>query len=312
MSNNDDRPLMVSIRCLVYNHEPYLRQCLDGFVMQKTNFRFEAIVHDDASTDNSAAIIREYAEKYPDIIKPVYEKENVYSKGQLILRRLMNSLCKGKYVAICEGDDYWTDPLKLQKQVDYMEAHPDCSLCFTAANVIYEDGIPECEKPPFEEQKTKDWFGTEITDQWVVATASILHINDMKDYPFDPRFIYGDYPLVMYMLQKGYIHCIGEKMVTYRRNTGSVMSQTRNIKQVINHYEALVDVFGKKYHSFDKRVVGLYLKVFRLGRFGKVSWKAMFSILKKPRYIIIMICILPKTIFRSRRNDNKGVQYKIS
>ena len=80
MVEKDSRELMVSIRCLVYNHEPYLRQCLDGFVMQQTNFRFEAIVHDDASTDGSAAIIREYAAKYPDIIKPIYETENQYSK----------------------------------------------------------------------------------------------------------------------------------------------------------------------------------------------------------------------------------------
>ena len=77
----ENEPLMVTILCLVYNHESYIRQCLEGFVMQKTNFRFEAIVHDDASTDGTAAIIREYAEKYPDIIKPIFETENQYSKG---------------------------------------------------------------------------------------------------------------------------------------------------------------------------------------------------------------------------------------
>ena len=111
---NDDN-ILVSIQCLVYNHEPYLRQCLDGFVMQKTNFRFEAIVHDDASTDGSAAIIREYSEKYPDIIKPIYEAENQYSKhgGFSALFDILNSACKGKYIAMCEGDDYWIDPMKL-------------------------------------------------------------------------------------------------------------------------------------------------------------------------------------------------------
>ena len=113
--------IIVSIQCLVYNHEPYLRKCLDGFVMQKTNFKFEAIVHDDCSTDGSAAIIREYAEKYPDIIKPIYETENQYSKHDGSLDRIMDSACKGKYIALCEGDDYWTDPLKLQKQYDVLE-----------------------------------------------------------------------------------------------------------------------------------------------------------------------------------------------
>ena len=123
---------LVSIWCLVYNHEPYLRQCLDGFVMQNTNFKFEAIVHDDVSTDSSAAIIREYAEKYPDIIKPIFETENQYSKRDGSLERIMHEACKGKYIAICEGDDYWIDPLKLQKQVDYLLNHEDCGLVYTA------------------------------------------------------------------------------------------------------------------------------------------------------------------------------------
>lgn len=309
MGNYDIRPLMVSIRCLVYNHEPYIRQCLDGFVMQKTNFRFEAIVHDDASTDNSADIIREYAEKYPDIIKPVFEKENVYSKDRVRLKKIMDDLCsKGKYMAICEGDDFWTDPYKLQKQVDYMEAHPDCSLCFTAATIIYEKGVIENYKLPFEEQTTRDFYGTELAKKWVVATASILHINDMQDYPYDPRFIYGDFPLILYMQQKGYIHCIGEKMVTYRRNANSVLFQTKNIHNIINHYEAIKEVFGQKYNCVDDRIVPLYMKVFKLGKFGKESWKALFSILRKPRYVILMIRFLPTVLFRSKKDK---VQYVI-
>ena len=131
---------LVSIKCTVYNHEPYLRQCLDGFVMQKTNFPFEAIVHDDASTDGSAAIIREYAEKYPDIIKPIYETENQYSKKDDSLGRIMNAAIHpdAKYIAICEGDDYWIDPNKLQMQYDFMESHPECGL--VCAN-YYENGV---------------------------------------------------------------------------------------------------------------------------------------------------------------------------
>lgn len=103
---------LVSIRCTVYNHEPFLRQCLDGFVMQQTTFPFEAIVHDDASTDGSAAIIREYAEKYPNIIKPIYETENQHRKHDGSLARILDAAMhpNSKYVALCEGDDYWTDP----------------------------------------------------------------------------------------------------------------------------------------------------------------------------------------------------------
>lgn len=131
---------LVSIRCLVYNHEPYLRQCLDGFVMQQTTFPFEVIVHDDASTDGSAAIIREYAEKYPDIIKPIYETENQYRKQDGSLTRAIDEAMHPSsiYVASCEGDDYWTDPNKLQMQVDIMEADESIGLVHTAARVFVQ------------------------------------------------------------------------------------------------------------------------------------------------------------------------------
>lgn len=129
ITDNNNESIIVSIKCTAYNHEKYIRETLEGFIMQKTNFRFEAIVHDDASTDNTADIIREYAEKYPDIIKPIYETENQYSKKDGSLLRIMNEASRGKYFALCEGDDYWTDPYKLQKQVDFLESHPDYVLC---------------------------------------------------------------------------------------------------------------------------------------------------------------------------------------
>lgn len=134
----DKDEVVVSIRCLAYNHEPYIRQCLDGFVMQKTNFKVEVIVHDDASTDGTAAIIREYAEKYPELIKPIFETENQYSKHDGSLRRIMNEACIGKYIAMCEGDDYWIDPYKLQKQVDFLEEHPEYYVVGMRSLVYYQ------------------------------------------------------------------------------------------------------------------------------------------------------------------------------
>ena len=133
---------LVAINCLVYNHEPYLRDCFEGFVMQQTNFPFVAIVHDDASMDGSAAIIREYEEKYPHIFKPIYETENQYSKRDGSLDRIMDEAINAtdaKYVAMCEGDDYWTDPLKLQKQVDFLEANPEFSMCFHKVDILSLD-----------------------------------------------------------------------------------------------------------------------------------------------------------------------------
>lgn len=139
----DLRKPLVAIQCLVYNHEPYLRECLNGFVSQQTDFSFVAIVHDDASSDNSTAIIREYAERYPNIIKPIYEVENQWSKNddsflRIISKALENTQCK--YIAICEGDDFWTDPLKLQKQVDILEADESLMACCTNSSVVDEQG----------------------------------------------------------------------------------------------------------------------------------------------------------------------------
>ena len=119
----------VSISCIAYNQEDYIADAIESFLMQKTNFKYKVLIHDDASTDKTAEIIKEYEKKYPDIIKGVYQSENQYSKGVKVTTTFLAPLYLGKYVAVCEGDDYWTDENKLQKQYDYMESHPECNLC---------------------------------------------------------------------------------------------------------------------------------------------------------------------------------------
>lgn len=134
------RHLLVTIHCLTFNQEAFIADCLEGFIRQRTSFDFEAIVHDDASTDGTADIIRRYAEKYPEVIKPICETENQYHKWNNSILHIMETLPRnGKYIAICEGDDYWTDPLKLQRQVDFLETHPDYGMCFTQALSIQGD-----------------------------------------------------------------------------------------------------------------------------------------------------------------------------
>jgi len=130
----------LSVVCITYNAAQYIRAALDGFLMQKTDFPFEVLVHDDASTDGTAEIIREYAEKRPDVVRAVFQKENQWSKGVAVAPKFLWPLIRGEYVAMCEGDDYWTDPLKLQKQVDWLDAHPDSSVCFHPVVVHFEDG----------------------------------------------------------------------------------------------------------------------------------------------------------------------------
>src|SRR5450756_1052182 len=122
----------VSILCITYNHEKFIADAIEGFVKQKTDFEYEIIIHDDASTDKTAEIIRKYQQKYPDIINAVLQTENQFSKGV----RILNSLCQSvesEFIAVCEGDDYWTDPLKLQKQVDCLRKNTECAGSATAS-----------------------------------------------------------------------------------------------------------------------------------------------------------------------------------
>lgn len=131
----------VSVVCNAYNHESYIRDALEGFVMQETTFPFEILIHDDASTDKTADIIREYEMRFPEIIKPIYESENQYSKQDGSLGRIQYGRVKGKYIAVCEGDDCWIDKNKLQRQYDYLESHPDINVCAHAVKMVdYKTG----------------------------------------------------------------------------------------------------------------------------------------------------------------------------
>lgn len=237
----EKEPVQVSVRCATYNHVHYIRQCLDGFVIQKTNFKFEVIVHDDASTDGTADIVREYAEKYPDIIKPMFEKENQYSRNLTAMNEAINARLVGKYVAICEGDDYWTDPFKLQKQFDFMESHLKCSLCFHSHNLLFPDGqIKEHIKRDKKEKYTvKDfiWRGAEF-----VTTNSMLFRNELylkyEDRPDYWKYCdVGDYPLLLHLALNGEVYYLDGIYSVYRVNSvGSVSRRRCSFHELMQSY----------------------------------------------------------------------------
>ena len=259
----DNDSIIVVIRCLVYNHGLYLRECLNGFVMQKTNFRYVAVVHDDCSTDNSASIISEYAEKYPDIIKPIYEKENQYSKHDGSLARIMDAAIaatSAKYVAMCEGDDFWTDPYKLQKQVDFMESHPDYVACFHNAYVQrgWQRGL-------FNSLIENHYPTTEdiITRRWFIATASLFFRNILteQDYPeWRKNIANGDYLLELLLAKEGKFYYMDDVMSVYRVE-GQGMSAAMNTNKP-KMYDGLIYLMtnmkdwygGYCADSFDKSI----------------------------------------------------------
>ena len=211
---------LVSIRCITYNHESYIRDCLEGFVIQKTSFPFEAIVHDDASTDGTAAIIREYAEKYPDIIKPIYETENQYSKHDGSLRRIMDEAISpsAKYIAICEGDDYWIDPLKLQKQADFLETHPDYGLV-SSDFFAFRQKDGQCVN--FSQSPIMDGncFLDIVTEKKRVQTLTVCIRKNIffSREKLDPaKYFLGDQNFILTAALKSKIYCFPQKMGVYR------------------------------------------------------------------------------------------------
>lgn len=250
----------VSVQCITYNHEKYIRKALDGFVMQKTDFKFEVIVHDDASTDKTADIIREYAEKY-DFIKPIYQQENQYSQGIPFTIKYIYPMFKGEYIAFCEGDDYWTDSNKLQILYDYMVSNPECSMCCHA----YENIEANTEKLVAEVHT--------LTGDGEISISKAIKYNNppqlasqmfRRDCIIDKPTIYngrgiGDYTVLLYAATKGELHYIDRIMARHRIAADGSWTNTvyKNRELRIKHDKSMISFlkdfdsfYNQKYHEY--------------------------------------------------------------
>ncbi|WP_111709643.1 glycosyltransferase family 2 protein [Lutibacter citreus] len=196
--------LLVSICCITYNHEKFIKQCLDGFLMQQTNFEFEILIHDDASTDGTVAIISEYENKYPNIIKPIYQKENQFSQGINPDFTYNYPRAKGKYIAICEGDDYWTDPLKLQKQVDFLEANTSVVICGTQVKKLTKDKVLKNKSYKNFKGKNKLFFSRkDVLKHNPFDTCSVVFKNIKIPKNLFKNYNASDWVLYLFLLKKG-------------------------------------------------------------------------------------------------------------
>lgn len=247
--------VMVSICCITFNQKEYIRDALDGFLSQKTDFAYEVLIHDDASTDGTAQIIRQYAEAYPDIIKPILQTENQYSKGLTNISGTFNfPRAQGRYIAMCEGDDYWTDPDKLQLQVDFLEEHPDCSLVFHSAKVdVQGRAVTEHSMRPYEGNRKV--APEEIIDKTSgYPTASLMFRTEMvKDLPdFYVNAPIADIPLQLMAAARGWAYYIDRPMCVYR--LGGAASWTTLMKQ--GNYEQkqkdYAEAMSRMYRGFDQ------------------------------------------------------------
>lgn len=257
----ESNEIVVSIVCEVFNHEQYLERCLQGFVIQKTNFKYEILIHDDASTDGSVDIIKKYVSEYPDLFKPIYQKENQFSKGVGIWRTIQFPRAKGKYIALCEGDDYWIDPLKLQKQVDVLETHPECVMVFNRILTFSQ------KKNAFIKSKQYNGKTGYVNNKDIilkgglfVPTCSILFRNKLIVPFFSKKYIQnchvGDYPLQILCAVTGKCYYLADEMSVYRvENTSSWIGKqklddiNKNIRGCKSELEMLVG-FIKDYPAY--------------------------------------------------------------
>lgn len=291
---SEDEPVMVSIRCITYNHAPYIRQCLEGFVMQKTNFRFQAVVHDDASTDGTTDIVKEYAEKFPDIIVPMYEEENRWSKHDgSLLTIMLPYMYKAKYWAECEGDDYWIDPFKLQKQVDYMESHPECSYCGTNGIVVWEGG-----------QKRPEFFNStieshvvlpnEVIGKWLFPTASSIFRMDVMEKKIESGInTYGsDQTIILIALFLGEIYAMSDLTCVYRRDMKSLVSSTNKARSKGREY--ITEQQIKQYSQYNEYTKGKYAN-YVLPLISRLKKKS--EVYKVMNYSYILACFRNPIVF---------------
>ncbi len=198
---------LVSIVTITYNHEPYIRKCIEGVLMQKVNFLIEFIIAEDCSTDGTLAICKEYAEKYPKLIKLITSENNV---GALQNEVRAINVAKGKYLAFCEGDDYWTDSLKLQKQVDFLENHQEYSVCFTRYNIYYEK--TNTTEPGYAEFLFDGLHHTDYTDVsietsiniWCTQYLTLMCRKDLYDNELYKKYnYYRDTHQVYHLMLRG-------------------------------------------------------------------------------------------------------------
>lgn len=227
------------------------------------------MIHDDASTDHSADIIRKYEAKYPDIIKPIYQTDNQYSKGIKINRTYQFPRAKGKYIACCEGDDYWCDNQKLQKQFDIMENNPGCSICVHKIRCIEENGDPLERFYPSRALKSgviksKDFLNYILCEEdYPFQTSSYFYRKDFAHYNLEnsPEFTkglsFGDIPLLLYLATKGDFIYLDEIMSHYRvQSVGSWNSQIdkKSTKNLNENKKMLADFDTYTNGEFSKEI----------------------------------------------------------
>ncbi|MDQ1167515.1 GNAT family N-acetyltransferase [Flavobacterium sp. SORGH_AS_0622] len=237
----------LSIFCMVYNHEPFLESCLEGLLVQKSNFDFEIVIGEDCSPDNSRIVIQKYAEKYPGKFKLLLHKKNV---GAVRNQASVFQNCSGEYIAMCEGDDYWTNPLKIQKQLDFLESNPDFSICFTDYEILDENTKKKVYPDLSKKFKSKSIFNrNEIILKNFIPTLTVMFRKKTEIFKFlDEKLFPSDWFLHILNSKFGKIKFLDINSAVYRMHEGGVCSSANPL---LNNKKYLIsiDSFRKKFKN---------------------------------------------------------------
>lgn len=210
---------LVSVRVITYNHGKFIRECLEGIFMQKTNFPFEVIIGEDCSKDNTKIICEEFKARYPKEINLLSSNKNL---GAAQNAKKIRAVTRGNYIALCEGDDYWVDPLKLQKQVDFLEANPDYVLCFHRINIVSEDGTLMAQRKSSDEIVLYTWRDLFHIS---IPPLSVVFRNCIKEYPSESfSVLNGDKFLFGMLSTYGAAAELGFVGGCYRKHRGGAFS----------------------------------------------------------------------------------------
>ncbi len=246
----NERDIKVSALILTYNHEQFIGQAIEGVLMQKTDFPYELVIAEDCSTDGTRDVIRRYCRKYPDRIRIVLNRHNIRARRTIVRGY---QACRGQYMTLTDGDDYWTSPDKLQRQADFLDGHPDCTVCFHSVTNVWDDGSHEptlCRPSQVQEMYTL----FDILDYNFIPACSVMYRRGV--FPQHPAWFFlppvGDWPQHILHAHFGKIGYIDEPMAAYRLHAGGVHSmrpREQTLGVDIKTRIILRQVLEKKYRS---------------------------------------------------------------
>jgi glycosyltransferase involved in cell wall biosynthesis len=251
----------VSVSITTYNHEPYIAQAVEGVLAQETDFDFEVVVGDDCSTDGTRAVILDLARRHPGRIRPIFPEKNFGDGGKRIFLETIKA-CQGRYIATMDGDDYWTSPNKLQLQVELLDSHPECSMCFHDVLKVYDDGSRPSERYNGPTPK-RLWTLDDAFERCFAAACSPLFRREVLDGlpPWYLELPFGDWPLLVLAARQGPIVYLDEVMGVYRIHAGGMWSRLTSIARlegILAFYRQLEAGLGPAYRARLRRGAARY------------------------------------------------------